>query len=431
MPRRMSYRKMFLFMLPLAAVFAAGDIGQQVLNGGMARMPDAIATLAAYGLALGIKGLLSTPLIQAGQLGIGLTESHAGRLQIQRFLLVVASCIGLLLAGLGLTPIGVWLTRDLHSLTNPLGAEVQFALLCMVPLVFVDGWARYYSGLLLRYQHSGWTSAGTSARIGASIATVFALLPLDLVHSRPIWLPILVIYVGGLAEMAVVLRGYFSAVRHRLPEHSPSQLTTRQIFSFFWLLVFINAVSSGSRPIVNLFVSRGPNAEFGLAVFVIVESLAGMICGWLQELRYLPPAFRDEVVNLGQIKRFCSWCGILGVACMAAICWTPLLDVALVSMVGLEPVLAEAARAPLLIYSLLPLFTTPRSFLHGLAVVQHRTTALVPSTPVRLLVTVVICLSLSQWDIAGATLATAALTAGIGTETLVVWWCLRSKSSHH
>ena len=37
---------MFLFMLPLAAVFAAGDIGQQVLNGGMARMPDAIATLA-------------------------------------------------------------------------------------------------------------------------------------------------------------------------------------------------------------------------------------------------------------------------------------------------------------------------------------------------------------------------------------------------
>ena len=174
MPRRMSYRKMFLFMLPLAAVFAAGDIGQQVLNGGMARMPDAIATLAAYGLALGIKGLLSTPLIQAGQLGIGLTESHAGRLQIQRFLLVVASCIGLLLAGLGLTPIGVWLTRDLHSLTNPLGAEVQFALLCMVPLVFVDGWARYYSGLLLRYQHSGWTSAGTSARIGASIVTVFS-----------------------------------------------------------------------------------------------------------------------------------------------------------------------------------------------------------------------------------------------------------------
>ena len=114
--------------------------------------PDAIATLAAYGRALGIKGLLSTPLIQAGQLGIGLTENHTARRQIQ------------------------------------------------------------------------------------------------------------------------------------------------------------------------LFVSRGPNAEFGLAVFVIVESLAGMVCGWLRELRYLPPAFRDEAVSLEHIKRFCSWCGLLGITCMAAVC---------------------------------------------------------------------------------------------------------------
>ena len=154
-----------------------------------------------------------------------------------------------------------------------------------------------------------------------------------------------------------------------------------------------------------------------------------MVCGWLQELRYLPPAFRDEAVSLEHIKRFCSWCGLLGIACMAAVCWTPLLEVALVSLVGLEPVVAEAARVPLLIYSLLPLFTTPRSYLHGLALVQHRTTALVPSTPARLLLTVVICLSLPQWGVAGATLATAAVTAGIGAETFVVWWCLRRDSS--
>ena len=120
---------------------------------------------------------------------------------------------------------------------------------------------------------------------------------------------------------------------------------------------------------------------------------------------------------------------MLGIACMAAVCWTPLLKVALVSLVGLEPVVAEAARVPLLIYSLLPLFTTPRSYLHGLAVVLHRTSALVPSTPARLLVTVLVCLCLPQWGVAGATLATTAVTAGIGAETFVVWWCLRRNSS--
>ena len=73
-PAEMNYRKLVRFILPLAIVFTAGDIGQQVLNGGMARMPEVIATLAAYGVALGIKGLLTTPLTQAGQLGLVLTE---------------------------------------------------------------------------------------------------------------------------------------------------------------------------------------------------------------------------------------------------------------------------------------------------------------------------------------------------------------------
>jgi hypothetical protein len=36
----MNYRKLVRFILPLAIVFTAGDIGQQVLNGGMARMPE-------------------------------------------------------------------------------------------------------------------------------------------------------------------------------------------------------------------------------------------------------------------------------------------------------------------------------------------------------------------------------------------------------
>ena len=75
----MNYRKLIQFILPLAIVFTAGDIGQQVLNGGMARVPDVIATLAAYGLALGIKALLATPITQVGQLGLVLTEDHRAR----------------------------------------------------------------------------------------------------------------------------------------------------------------------------------------------------------------------------------------------------------------------------------------------------------------------------------------------------------------
>jgi hypothetical protein len=421
----MNYRKLIQFSLPLAVVVVANDMGQQVLNGGMARMPDAIATLAAYGVALGIKGLLGTPLTQAAQLGLALTEDHRARRQNQRFLLGLATLVALVLAILGLTPVGVWLTKDVHSLTRQLSTEVQFALLCMVPLVFFDALSRYYAGLLLRYRQTAWTGAATLAKIGASIVTVFALLPFDLVQARPIWLPVLVIYAGALAEIVVVFSGYFKTVRGRLPPQSDHHLTLSNIVHFFWPLVFVNVVQSGSRPIINLFVARGPNAEFALAVFVIVESMAGMICGWIPELRYLPAAFRDEADSVRYIKRFTAWCGLLGIVLMAVVCWTPLLEIILIGLIGLDKAVAAASRTPLLIYSFLPLITTPRSYLHGLAVVQHRTRALVPSTPSRLAMSLVALLALPFWGVEGATLAAAAVSSGLAVETLVSWWCLR------
>jgi len=421
----MNYGKLVRFILPLAIVFTAGDIGQQVLNGGMARMPEVIATLAAYGVALGIKGLLSTPLTQAGQLGLVLTQDHRARRLNQYFVLSLATIVGLLLVALGLTSIGTWLIEDLHSLTRALATEVQFALLCMVPLPFLEALTRFYSGLLLRHRQSTLVSVSTFAKIFASIGAVFVLLPLDIVQDRPIWLPLMVIYSGATAELLVVLTGYRRQVQHRLPHESDSDLSLAYTFRFFWPLVFVGAIQSGSRPVVNLFVARGANAEFALAVFVIVESLAGMICGWLQELRYLPAAFRDEVDSLRYIKRFTAWCGVLGVAMMVVFCWTPVLDVILVGLIGLDTTMAAACTVPLLVYSLIPVITTPRSYLHGIAYLQHRTRALVPATPSRMATSVVVLLVLPNWGVEGAVLATASVTAGLVVETLVSWWCLR------
>jgi hypothetical protein len=421
----MNYGKLVRFILPLAIVFTAGDIGQQVLNGGMARMPEVIATLAAYGVALGIKGLLSTPLTQAGQLGLVLTEDHQARRLNQYFLTGIAAIVGLFLLALGLTPIGTWLIKDVHALTSVLATEVQFALLCMVPLVFLETLTRYYAGLLLRCRQSALVSVSTFARIFASIAAVFILLPIDLVQTRPIWLPLMVIYAGACGETAVVVAAYFKRVHHRLPTESDNDHSFAYTFRFFWPLVFVSAIQSGSRPVINLFVARGANAEFALAIFVIVESLAGMICGWIQELRYLPAAFRDEADNLHYIKRFTALCGLLGVTLMAAFCWTPVLDFILVHLIGLEPTMAAACAVPLLIYSFVPLATTPRSYLHGIAFVQHRTRALLPTTPARMAMSVATLLVLPNWGVEGAVLATAAVTTGLAVETLVSWWCLR------
>ncbi|OUC08458.1 hypothetical protein RY27_08865, partial [Litorilinea aerophila] len=57
------------FLLPLAVTAMVLELGSQVLNAGMARMPWATETLAGYGLAWGLVLFLASHLAQAKELG--------------------------------------------------------------------------------------------------------------------------------------------------------------------------------------------------------------------------------------------------------------------------------------------------------------------------------------------------------------------------
>ena len=82
-------------MLPLVLKAQVQELSGQFLNGGMARMPRATETLAAFGLAIGIAGLLSGIMQQARQLGLVLVEHDQGFRAVFR----VGLAIGLVLVG--------------------------------------------------------------------------------------------------------------------------------------------------------------------------------------------------------------------------------------------------------------------------------------------------------------------------------------------
>ena len=63
------YQDFIRFMLPLALTTVVYSVGGPILNGGMARLPQATQTLAAFTLAWGIVDFLSSPLSQVRQLG--------------------------------------------------------------------------------------------------------------------------------------------------------------------------------------------------------------------------------------------------------------------------------------------------------------------------------------------------------------------------
>jgi hypothetical protein len=214
-------------------------------------------------------------------------------------------------------------------------------------------------------------------------------------------------------------------------------LTWAYIIRFFWPLALIMAIQGLSRPLINLFVSRGPDGEQALAVLTIVYALAHLPYGWLNDMRSLPSAFRDKPGSLPAIRRFALGCGLLSFGSMVLLFWTPFRETILVNWIGVDASLVAHCRWPLFLFSFFPLAVMIRAYLHGVGLLEHRTRALAPSGPARIgailttLTTFAALHAAQVVTIHGATKAIAALLSGFVAETLAVWWGVRGRAFWH
>jgi len=216
------------------------------------------------------------------------------------------------------------------------------------------------------------------------------------------------------------LIGYRRYVSAALPRDASVFLRWGYIVEFFWPLALVMSIQGFSRPLVNLFVSRQHDGVSALAVLAVVYVLAHLPYGWLNELRSVPAAFSTEGSER-KIRVFSLGCGLCSFASMALLFWTPMRDYILLNWVGIDSGLAEQCALPLIIFSFFPLAVCLRSYLNGVALVQHRTKALAPSAPARVGAIFIALLVFSTAGWSGATMGIAALLCGFVVESLAVW----------
>lgn len=424
----MSYVQLIRFLLPLMVTVLIQEFSGQVLNGGMARMPRATETLAGFGLAWGLVTFLSGTLTQARQLGLVLVEHIQAYQKVSWFVVAAGLLLAGLLACLAFTPLGTWVIEDLHGVERPLGAVVRRAFFWLIPFPVFKGMTRFYTGMLIRIRRTDVVSYATVTGIGVSILAVFALLPAGFVQAQPIRLPILAIYASALTEFGIIQWGCRRYVRLS-PRGSEPDLTLAYVVRFFWPLVLIMATQAGTRPLINLFVSRGPDGTEALAVLTVVYALGHVPYGWLNEVRNLPTAFQREKDSLAPIRRFILGCGLVSFGTMIVLFWTPAKEYILEILIGIGPELAVHCGVPLLIFSFFPFVVILRGYYHGIGLLEHRTRAMAPSAPSRLGAVLTTLTVLSGSDLHGATRAVAALLSGHTVEALVVWWGVKRGGS--
>ena len=445
------YRSLFWFLLPLVITELIYELGIQVINGGIARVPRPTETLAAYGIAWGLTSFLTGTVSQTRQMSMVLVRDRATFHTVFRCVAGFGGVHFLILACLAFTPVGLWVIDDLHAVDPALGGTVRRALGFLLPIPLVVGITRFLSGLLLRVRRTDVVSYAMMAGISMSVVSVFLFLPTPTVQTDPILLPVMATYFGVLTELAVIIYGYRRFARRLLHRggnvegeqaagqnaggepigqntdgepatRSRHPLTAAYVLRFYWPLAVTIGIQALSRPIINLFVARGTDGTESLAVLTIVYALAHLPYGWLNELKNLPPAFQRQDPDARIIRRFTAVCGMISFGTMALMFWTPVRFFLLETLIGVDHEFAMRCTVPLIIFSFFPLAVTVRSYLHGIALRDHRTSAIAPSGPARAGAIVIVVNVLALFDLHGAIRGVAALYSGFVVEAIVVRW---------
>jgi len=161
----------------------------------------------------------------------------------------------------------------------------------------------------------------------------------------------------------------------------------------------------------------------------VVYTLGRIPYGWLNEMRNLAPAFREEQNSMVFIRRFVIICGCISFGMMLVMFWSPLRDTVLERLIGVDAGLAARARVPLLIFSFYSFIVSVRAYTMASVCAIG---AQAPWRPVRQPASSPFW---RRWfpaesGVTGATLGIAALTVGFAVETAAVWWGVEGRPAY-
>ena len=422
------YLRFTRFLLPLVLTILIIEFGAQIINAGMARMPDATRILAAFGLAWGLVSVLSSPLAQIRFAGLVLVEDKR---DFWRGLHYVGALSLLMMAVqwlLGGTTLSLRLLEGLHRLDADTAQLVRAIMIWLLPMPLLRGITQLGVGVLTRGKRTGQVTVAAIFSVAAGFVTVLVLLQVEAVRAYPISLPILVLFASMVTECAIILWYLRRFMVHELPEcHERAPISYMAILRFSWPLALMNFMQEFSRPLINLFIVRGLDGAEAMAVMTVAYTLGQWPYRWLNELRALMPPFYQEVRAYRPFLRYAYVCGLVAFAICILLFWTPLRTVILEQLIGLKPALAELSRTPLQIYSFFPLVVLHRSYFHSIAFVERRTLPMAVTAPMRSGAILAALLILPLFGIQGASRGVAALLAGFSAETVTIWFLLLGK----
>ena len=410
----LSYKKIFIFWLPLAATWLMMSVEGPFLSAIIARLAEPKFNLAAYGIAFDFALVIESPIIMLLSAATELVNDFHSFIKLRNFTYAMNGILTAVYLLFIIPPVFYFITEKIIGLPEEVSHLTHIASIILVPWPGAIGYRRFYQGILIKYNYTKRVSYGTVIRLISMALTATVLYTF-------FELPGVVVGASALS-VAVVSESIASrfmtvAVVKEIKESkfiSDDRLSYTGIIKFYYPLALTSVMALGVHPIVTFFLGQSRMPLESLAVMPVVNSLVFIFRSIglsYQEVGIALIGKRAEGYKL--LRNFAFMGGISAASVLIIIAVTPLSYIWLYDVSGLSIELTNFATLPIIIMAVMPALTFLISFQRAVLVHERNTKQITYATIIEVSGIVITLFTMIYFfNTVGAVAATASYILG-------------------
>jgi hypothetical protein len=412
---------------PLAASWMLMAAELPVVSAVVARLPNPVVNLAAYGgIIFPLALIIESPIIMLLAASTALSRDWPSYALMRRFMMRTSAVLTGLHALIAFTPLYYVVARGILGAPEAIIEPGRVGLMIMLPWTWSIAYRRFHQGVLIRFGHSRSVTMGTAIRLAADVVVLAIGFAIGSVSG--IVVATAAVAAGVVAEATYTGLRVRPVLRDELRPAPPVQpaLTHRSFFHFYVPLVFTALLSLLAQPIGTAAVSRMPGALESLAVWPVLSGLIFMVRSLGIGYNEVVVAVLDRPGSVAPLRRFAVLLAAGATAALAVLAMTPLARIWFDRISALGPQLMALALSGLWLALPLPALSVAQSWYQGVALHSRRTRIITESMILYLVVMVGLLMAGVAWGrTAGLYVAIAALV--ISSVLQVTWLALRAR----
>lgn len=425
--------------LPLAGTWLMMAIEGPFLAALIARSHEPKENLAAFGIAYAIGLIMESPIIMMMAAAVRLVEDKQSFKKLFKFHMILNITITFAMLTLAIPKVFDILAHHVLSLSDPVASLTKTSCLLLLPWPAAIGYRRFYQGILIKNGQSKLVAKGTLFRMTSLIIVGFVLwystnLPGAYIGAGTLSVGVVIeaIAIRIMAKNARHTLMHTSQLNHKkAPRKNAQPLSYRFIAKFYYPLALTAMLGLMSGPLVTFAMNRGLHPLESLATLPIVNGFAFIF-------RAIPLSFQEVIISFMSrsnayyqpLKTYAKALALGLTIVYISIAATPLKDIWLIKLSGLNENLADFASPAMLIMLFTPVFSLILSWQRAMCIHAQKTSAIKTTSFIEVIaIALGLYLGIAKFQFVGIYAAASALM--VARAIAISYLGLRLKTMKH